>query len=76
MKIKMPCKLCEMALDQKVGCTHGPLPPMGLGFQGMPFVFPQLREMMLGYLLRGERASPLSCVIAAAARGQRGTRVT
>lgn len=66
MKIKMPCKLCEMTLDQQKlgGCTHSPfviggqvasMAPLGLGFQNNPFIIPQIRDMMLAaYLLRGE----------------------
>lgn len=68
MKIKMPCKLCEMSVtDQQQkygglnmdGCTHT---PFIIGGQispiqplNSPFVFPQFRDMMLAaYLLRGE----------------------
>lgn len=68
MKIKMPCKLCEVTLDQhKLGvnggaCTHSSFlfggqlstfPAMGLGFSSNPFVLPQIRDVMLAYLLRG-----------------------
>lgn len=70
MKIKMPCKLCELSLDQqqKLGignCTHsGFLPqispmtslPIGVGqVQNSPLFVQPLREMMLAaYLFRGE----------------------
>lgn len=69
MKIKMPCKLCELSLDQqqKLGmnnCTHTPflpqmppmtpLPPMA-SVQTSSLFMPPLREMMLAaYLFRGE----------------------
>lgn len=62
MKIKVPCKVCEMSLDhQKLTreeCTHtsflSPLgqvpsvvPPLGLGVQNQIVPLPQLREIML-----------------------------
>lgn len=70
MKLKMPCKLCELSLDQqqKLGisnCTHSPfLPqipaltplPFGMGqMQNSPFLIQPLRDMMLAaYLFRGK----------------------
>lgn len=63
MKIKMPCKLCELSLETQKwgGCTHSPfLPPivqpLGFGMQTNPFVqLPHMRDVMLAaYLLRGE----------------------
>lgn len=73
MKIKMPCKLCELSLDQqqKLGinnCTHSSfLPqistmthlPIGIGqIQNSPFIMQPLRDMMLAaYLFRGKTTS-------------------
>ncbi|KAL3266256.1 hypothetical protein HHI36_010436 [Cryptolaemus montrouzieri] len=71
MKIKLPCKVCALSLDQQKltgdGCTHTPfvpslgqvpsvVPPMGIGLQNGMFPLPQLRDFMLAaYLLSGEK---------------------
>lgn len=70
MKIKMPCKLCELSLDQqkmsRTGCNHHLLdyatPPYvpfsleQLALQSNGLVLPQMRDMMLAAcLLRGEK---------------------
>ncbi|KAK9870058.1 hypothetical protein WA026_006152 [Henosepilachna vigintioctopunctata] len=67
MKIKLPCKVCELSMDQRKmtgdGCTHTPfvtplgqipsvVPPLGMGVQNGMFHLPQLRDFMLAaYLL-------------------------
>lgn len=70
MKIKMPCKLCEMTVDQQKlssanGCTHkpvfleSPFGPFPLGITQVPlqnsgFLMPQVKDIMLAYLFKGE----------------------
>lgn len=69
MKIKMPCKLCEMSLDQQkmssrtTSCNHildyaSPYVPFSLeqlAMQSNGLLLPQMRDMMLAAcLLRGE----------------------
>lgn len=67
MKIKMPCKLCEMSLDQqkmsRTSCNHildyaTPYVPFTLeqlAMQSNGLLLPQMRDMMLAAcLLRGK----------------------
>lgn len=68
MKIKMPCKLCELSIDQqqKLGfnnCNHtsflsqiSPISSLPINnIQNSQIFMPPLREMMLAaYLFRGE----------------------
>lgn len=70
MKIKMPCKLCELSLDhQKLGvngdCRHSPfvlpqISPLTLGLgptqmTSTSFFMPQFRDVVLAaYLFRGK----------------------
>lgn len=73
MKIKMPCKLCEMSLDQqkmsRTSCSHildyaNPYVPFSLeqlAVQNNGLTLPQMRDMMLAaYLLRGKGQDDLS----------------
>lgn len=77
MKIKMPCKLCELSIDQqqKLGfsnCNHttflsqtSPISslPISSNLQNSSLFMPPIREMMLAaYLFRGEFSFYANCL--------------